>query len=121
TASGGTSYLWNTGSTNDFIVVTPTTNTTYNVIVTDANSCANTANIDVVVNSLPTITISSSQNDTICEGQSSTLTASGATSYVWSTTELTPSINANPLVNTTYNVEGTNINGCKNTSSFTLN
>jgi gliding motility-associated-like protein len=121
TASGGTSYLWNTGSTNDFIVVTPTTNTTYNVIVTDANSCANTANIDVVVNSLPTITISSSQNDTICEGQSSTLTASGATSYVWSTTELTPSINANPLVNTTYNVEGTNINGCKNTASFTLN
>lgn len=121
TASGGTSYLWNTGSTNDSIVVSPTTNTTYNVVATDVNNCSNSAIIDVVVNNLPTITISSSQNDTICEGQTSTLAANGANSYEWSTTELTPSIDVSPTVNTTYNVEGTNINGCKNTASFTLN
>lgn len=120
-ASGGSSYVWGDNSTLDSLSISPTINTNYGVIVTDGNNCSNSASIDVIVNSLPTITISSSQNDTICEGQTSTLTANGANSYEWNTSELTPSIDVSPITVTTYNVEGTNANGCKNTASFTLN
>jgi gliding motility-associated-like protein len=40
TASGGGSYLWNTGATTNSIAVTPTVNTTYTVTVTNANGCS---------------------------------------------------------------------------------
>jgi len=39
TASGGGTYLWNTGATTDSITVSPTTNTVYTVMVTDPNNC----------------------------------------------------------------------------------
>ena len=40
TATGGGTYLWNTGATTNSIIVTPTVNTTYTVTVTGANSCS---------------------------------------------------------------------------------
>ena len=39
TASGGVSYKWSTGGTNNNITVTPVVTTTYYVTVTDANGC----------------------------------------------------------------------------------
>ncbi|TAL57846.1 MAG: T9SS type A sorting domain-containing protein [Bacteroidetes bacterium] len=49
TASGGTSYVWNTGSTTAFMVANPTITTTYSVTVTDANGCTGTASITFIV------------------------------------------------------------------------
>ncbi|TAL58094.1 MAG: hypothetical protein EPN85_12405, partial [Bacteroidetes bacterium] len=48
-ASGGTSYLWNTGSTTAFMAVNPTITTAYSVTVTDANGCTGTAAITFIV------------------------------------------------------------------------
>jgi hypothetical protein len=54
----------------------------------------------------------------ICTGNSSTLTASGATSYTWSTSSNSPSISVSPTITTTYSVSGTNANnGCKAVTS----
>ncbi|MEZ5048579.1 MAG: hypothetical protein R2766_02900 [Saprospiraceae bacterium] len=39
TASGGTSYEWNTGATTASISVSPNTTTTYSVTVTNADGC----------------------------------------------------------------------------------
>ena len=51
---------------------------------------------------------------TICPGQNGTLTATGATSYSWSTGATGNSININPTVNTTYTVIGTVAPSCTN-------
>lgn len=44
---------------------------------------------------------------TICSGQSTTLTASGGDTYLWSTGETTPSITVSPTSTTTYTVTAT--------------
>jgi hypothetical protein len=48
-ATGGVSYLWNNGSQNASIVVTPQTNTMYTVTGTHANGCSNTKTVSIVV------------------------------------------------------------------------
>ena len=115
TASGGTSYSWNTGSVLDSIVVSPTVDSSYVVTVTDANGCVNTANSTVTVNPLPNPAILGTS--LICNGNSTTLTASGGTSYVWNNGATSPSINASPIADSTYLVTATDANGCSDTVS----
>ncbi|MCB0381281.1 MAG: gliding motility-associated C-terminal domain-containing protein, partial [Flavobacteriales bacterium] len=120
TASGGTSYLWNNSSTNDSIVVSPTSTTTYNVTVTDANSCSNTSSQVVTVNALPIVAISGASS--VCNGQSTILTASGGSTYVWSNAQTTPTVNVSPTVNSTnYQVVATGSNGCKDSTQHVVN
>ena len=117
TGNGGLAYNWNTGATTNVITVAPTTNPTpYTVIVTDVNGCVDSTTTAITVNALPTITISG--NNTICNGGSTILTASGGNSYVWNNGSLLSSISVSPLADTSYIVTGTNINGCSDTSSI---
>ncbi|HXH18837.1 MAG TPA: choice-of-anchor L domain-containing protein, partial [Chitinophagales bacterium] len=120
TASGagaGGSYLWSTGSTNASITVSPASSTTYNVTVTDANGCSATASRTINVSPQPNITPSGAS---ICNGASATLTATGGTSYTWSTGATTASITVNPSTTTTYNVTVTDAGGCTATASSTV-
>ena len=55
----------------------------------------------------------------LCSGSTATLTASGATSYTWSTTQTGTSIAVTPTVTTTYTVTGTDVNACTNMSTVT--
>lgn len=43
----------------------------------------------------------------------------GANTYTWSTTENTSDIVVSPTVQTTYTVDGTDVNGCMNTTTIT--
>ena len=53
-ASGGTNYFWSPGNIlSQQFSVAPIANTTYNVIVTDANGCSASDQVDVLVNNLP--------------------------------------------------------------------
>ncbi len=128
TASGATSYVWTpTGtlscSTCVNPVATPTATTTYIVTGTDANGCTDTGVVSVAVNALPTV--SAGSNIAICNGSSTTLTGTGATSYVWtpsgtlSCSTCTSPV-ASPTATTTYTVTGTDANGCVNTASITV-
>lgn len=72
---------------------------------------------------LPTITTSA--NSTICQGTSTTVTASGASSYTWlPATGLNStsgnSVIATPSNTTSYTVTGTAANGCTKTKSVTV-
>lgn len=119
TGGGASTYVWNGGSTNNPYSVSPTTTTTYSVTGTDANGCQNTATVNVVVNPLPTITLSAS-NTTICAGSSSVLTAAGGSTYAWSM-GLSGTVNTvYPTTNTTYSITGTDGNGCVNSASATI-
>ncbi len=118
TASGGVAYVWNTGATTATITDVPATTTTYSVTVTNANNCSDTGSYTLIVNPLPNIQISG--NDSLCDGSSGTLTASGGVSYLWSTNESNPQIIISPTATTTYYVVGYDNNGCGNIDSMTV-
>src|SRR5690606_2579871 len=60
----------------------PTEKTTYNVISTDINGCHDTAN--VVVDIKTHVESIAGDGGEICDGESITLSVSGARSYLWS-------------------------------------
>lgn len=77
TAAGGTSYVWSLGGeTSPSITVSPTSNTTYTVVGTDADNCSNSATFSVNVNTLPTANLSTSSSS-ICSGEDAIFTISG--------------------------------------------
>lgn len=116
TATGATSYVWQPGNVSGSTLTTTTANT-YTVTGTNAQGCTNTATRAITVFSLPTVGATASAT-TICEGSSSTLTGSGAISYVWNPGGLSgTSVVVSPLTTTTYTVIGTNANGCTNSST----
>jgi hypothetical protein len=120
TASGAITYEWqDDNSINPVRNETPTSSITYSVIGKSSAGCADTSNITVNVNALPTVLISASQN-TICVGEASTLTTSGAQTYTWSNSSVGNSISASPIASTLYSVLGEDINGCQNSAAVTI-
>ena len=109
--AGASSYTWDNG-VSDGVAFNATTTTTYNVIGTDANGCENTDEVIVSVNSLPTVSAGADQ--TVCEGDPVTLSGAGASSYTWDN-GVSDGVAFNATTTTTYNVIGTDANGCENT------
>lgn len=110
TATGASSYQWSGGSsaTTPSITISPTTTTTY-YASSGASSCPGTPDT-IVVTVVPTPILNVSGNTSICAGQSTTLTATGGTSYQWSggSTDTTASITVSPTATTTYFVTTSN-------------
>ena len=85
------------------------------------NSCSvsSVLSMSIDVNQSPTISISG--NNTMCENSQDVLTASGASSYTWSTGVNTSSTVITPSVSTVYTVTGASSIGCISVSEFTVN
>lgn len=113
TATGADSYLWSTGDQLDNIFQEPIYNTTYQVVGTNAlTGCTATVTQTITVNPAPQVYVFASKQ-TICAGETATLTSVGAATYSWSSSPSTNSIvNVSPTSNTTYSVWGTNNYGC---------
>jgi gliding motility-associated-like protein len=105
TATGGTIYTWSNGATTSSIIVTPKTNTTYSVTVSNG-FCTKDTSTSISLNPAPTPTITG--NNAICSGDSTNLIASGGTSYMWNTGATTSSVQVKPAVTTTYTVQASN-------------
>jgi photosystem II stability/assembly factor-like uncharacterized protein len=96
---------------------------TYTITLTATNINGTTTATQVVtVNPVPIITVVSS-NSVLCSGNTATLTASGASTYSWTSpaavagnTNFTVAVS--PTVNTNYNVTGYTAAGCKNNKIF---
>ena len=116
TASEGASYRWSTQATTQEITVTE--GGRYIVTVTDNNGCSNTAYTSVTVNALPEVTISGAS--TICAGAETTLTANGAATYEWPDYPYVQTATLLIAQAGTYQVVGTDENGCQNTASITV-
>ncbi len=120
-ATGAAGYSWTAGATatgGGNATALPVVTTTYTVTGT-TGSCTNTAVSTVTVNTTPVVTVTS---DTICPGQTATLTASGAATYTWSAGATSSGGNtatASPLSTSTYTVTGTTA-GCSNTAIATV-
>jgi gliding motility-associated-like protein len=125
-ATGAVGYQWapaNSLSASNIAnpVASPTLNTTYYVLGTDANGCQNLDSMQVDFFPVPVATVS---NDTAKCGQVGVpISAGGGVSYAW-----TPALGlsdpnlANPIANpdssTTYTVVVTDANGCTDTASL---
>ncbi|HPI54265.1 MAG TPA: hypothetical protein PLU10_06195, partial [Chitinophagaceae bacterium] len=115
--SGANTYTW-TGGVMNGISFFPTSTSAYTVTGSDANGCTGTSSVSVLVHPAPSVT-GMAIPSVICEGKSSTLFGSGATSYVWSGGQVN-GIPFVPLSTTTYTVTGTDGNGCTNSNTVTL-
>ncbi|MCS6933976.1 MAG: PKD domain-containing protein [Chitinophagales bacterium] len=89
-----------------------------------STGCSGRDSVRFTVFALPNIGLASSVN--ICEGDGTTLNASGGTTYNWSpATGLSSTSVANPTASptttTTYNVTVTDANNCSNSAAITVN
>jgi gliding motility-associated-like protein len=98
---------------------------TYNVthVTTATGGCTSTTTSTVTVYPMPVVSVSAPVS--ICNGGSTSLTASGASTYTWApatglsaTTGAT--VTASPTATTTYTVTGTSANGCAATATVTV-
>ena len=113
-STAANSYLWSNGATTNNITVTESGN--YFVAIDSAGCTGSSVTLTVTVNSLPSISISSTT--TICAGSSTTLSGSGADTYLWTSGPATETNVVSPLTATTYTLTGTiTATGCTNTSS----
>ncbi len=117
TATGATTYTWTPTLTNGVAFVPSIGATTYTVVGT-TNGCTGTDQVVVTVNPLPIVNAGTDQS--VCQGETVTLTATGAATYTW-----TPTITNNTpftpaLGTTTYSVTGTTAAGCTGTDQVVV-
>ncbi|MCT4580141.1 MAG: gliding motility-associated C-terminal domain-containing protein [Flavobacteriales bacterium] len=113
-AAGADSYLWGNGlGSGQSHTVSPSTTTSYTVTGTqNATGCTDSDVITIVVNNLPVIAANASPNDSLCIGESLTLTGSGATTYTWNNGVADGVAFIPNLGSTEYVVTATDANGC---------
>jgi len=117
TVTGGTvpyTYNWsNSATTQD---ISGLTAGTYTVTVTDQNGC--TTSTSATITQPAPLVVNAGSDVTICSGGSTTLTASGASTYTWMPGSLSGAVqNVSPAATTTYTVTGTDLNGCTATAT----
>lgn len=103
-------YTWNNGATNN-LPFTPTISgsTSYTVTGTDPSGCVAIDVSTVTVNPIPLVNAGIDQ--TVCTGNTVTLSGNGATTYSWNN-GVSNGVGFNPTVSNDYIVIGTDINGC---------
>lgn len=123
--NGGSSpytYLWTStepisNNNQNIITIAPIQSSTYNLLVTDANSCYETATLQVDVLASPNV--DAGEDQTICEGSIALVIGSGANTYTWSN-GVVNGMPFSPTTTTMYYVTGVNSVGCEATDSLTI-
>lgn len=127
-SSNANTYFWNTGSgyyqVSNLGSQTITLSASQNVyLIASDGTCSDTVMISLTVHPLPNVTAGPEQS--ICEGSTATLTASGAAVYTWSpstglNTTTGSMVTAQPSETTTYIVTGVSAFGCVGTASVSI-
>ncbi|MEI7594112.1 MAG: choice-of-anchor L domain-containing protein [Bacteroidota bacterium] len=121
----GATYAWSSGQGNVYSFAdSPSTTTSYTVTVT-SSGCVSQGSVTLTVNPLPPVF--AGNDGYTCPGISTNLTATGASSYAWSSTlptslpanPNTAGIAVNPTVQSSYTVVGT-LNGCTNSDQVVV-
>ncbi|MCB9189731.1 MAG: gliding motility-associated C-terminal domain-containing protein [Flavobacteriales bacterium] len=122
TASGGDDYFWTpnaeiSSQSGNSVEVWPSTTTTYQVVVGNSTNCMDSALVTITVQSLPAV--DAGIDLALCLGDTTNLTGSGATSYLWiqgdsisyPLSEVSPIW---PTTSNTYILQGEDVLGCVN-------
>lgn len=116
-AQGALSYNWSNGYTGGTATLSPTASTNYTLTGNNLG-CSISTVVSVTVLTPPALTVSGIF--VICSGNTTTLTAQGATSYTWSTGSTTSVTAVSPSATTNYTVSGTS-QGCLVSSTLAVN
>jgi gliding motility-associated-like protein len=108
---------WNNGVVQAQEFCPPTTND-YIVTAVSLNGCVERDTVTVIVNPLPVVTAHASDT-TLCAGQPLVLWGQGAFTYVWDN-DVIDSVAFVSTDSLTYTVIGTDVNGCRDTASITI-
>ncbi|MBI2721304.1 MAG: T9SS type A sorting domain-containing protein [Bacteroidetes bacterium] len=125
TASGSTTYTWNTGSTSSSITVSPAVTTVYTVS-SNSGGCLGVKTHTINTNPLPVISVSPASSTICVPGSPSVaLTASGGSTYTWMpgaglSNTVGTSVNALPSSSTIYTVTGTSSLNCNSTATAAI-
>ena len=114
TANGGVSYIWDDAGNSTTAAITVTQGT-YNVGAMDGNGCTGTAS--ATVTETPPFAITFTGALSHCAGGTTTIAASGGSSYAWDTGDNTASITVSQG---TYSVTATDASGCVSTDNVTV-
>jgi gliding motility-associated-like protein len=121
-ASGGTSYIWDNGSTQNPLSDNPSQTTTYIVTGTDANGCSATAQGEILVVDPPTLQfVSSDAHCSQSDGSAEVIPSGGSGNYTY-TWNTIPVVNTADIQNQapgTYNVTVSD-NGCEASGSVNI-
>ncbi len=102
--------------TINYWTVTPNVSTTYTLIVRN-KGCYFDSLIKIKVNDPPIVRLTGATN--LCQGSTTTITATGGTQYHWSTGASTSSVNVRPPASITYTVQVAN-GACFKDTTFTI-
>ena len=121
--SGSYTYSWNTSPVQNTQTAQNLSFGTYTVTVNDGN-CSVVDSVNINENGAPTLNVSADIS-VLCEGDTATITATGADSYTWTpasglSVDTGSIVQASPQNTTTYTVVGTT-NGCSTQSQITIN
>ncbi|MBS1647153.1 MAG: hypothetical protein JST67_07425, partial [Bacteroidetes bacterium] len=110
TASGASTYSWSpatglSATTGASVIANPPSTTVYTVTGTTGGGCTSTATSTVTIAATPTVAVT---NSVICSNTKVVLTASGASSYTWSTGGSISTVTVLPTSTTNYTVVGAN-------------
>ncbi len=120
-ASGASTYTWNTSATTTSINVTPSVTTSYTVTGTDANACSSSATVNLVVNSLPSVSLTAASS-TVCVGGSTIALTGSPSGGVYSGSNVSGS-SFNPATAGTFNPVYSYTDaatGCSNSATTTV-
>lgn len=127
TATGATTYSWNSGQSSSSINVSPQTTTSYTVTGTH-NGCTDTENISVTVNNPPTLNAGATLTAADCgtaNGSVNNVSANGSPTltYSWtnvSNTQIATTPNLSNVNSGNYTLTITDGNGCQLDSTFNI-
>lgn len=126
--SGANTYTWSpniflNNNTSASVISTPSVTTTYTIDGASTDGCIGSATLNVAVANTVVVNVSAS-NATICPLGSSTLSATGATSYTWTpaitlSSATGASVVASPPASETYTVIGST-STCTNSAQVVI-
>lgn len=126
TTSGADSYNWSPAlglnqTTGNSVETFADVTTTYKIVGATLNGCEDSVEVLVEVIPLPIVEVS--DNQIICEGETTDLVASGAVDYLWSpaadlSANNTSTVTFSPSIDGTFDfiVIGESLEGCKDTN-----
>jgi ELWxxDGT repeat protein len=127
-ANGAETYSWSpseslSANEGNQVLASPTESNTYTITGFSEAGCQDSETISITVNALPDVRIETDKSQ-ICEGERATLTGAGAITYTWLVNGApygeAPFIEMEPSTTTTFNIVGTDTNGCSSQSTYTL-